>query len=201
MEAQPKAAYEELIRRSRETATLTSCSSLLGWDEQTYMPRGGAGHRGEQMALLAGLTHERVTDPCLGELLDMVESSELVDGDTPTSANLRERRRRYDRARKLPRALVEELARTATHSQQVWVEARREHSFEHFRPSLERMFQLKRDEADCIGGDGRYDALIDEYEPCARSADLTRLFDALVARLSRWWRRSGDHRTSPKPAC
>ena len=45
-----RAAYEELRRRSRERATLASCSALLGWDEQTYMPRGGAAHRRTDVA-------------------------------------------------------------------------------------------------------------------------------------------------------
>ena len=51
-------AYDELIRRSRERGVLASCEVLLGWDEQTYMPRGGGEQRGQQLALLAGLQHE-----------------------------------------------------------------------------------------------------------------------------------------------
>ena len=70
-----RAAYNELVRRSRERALLSSCSALLGWDEQTYLPRGGAAYRGDQMALLAGLLHERATDPALGDLLGAVEGS------------------------------------------------------------------------------------------------------------------------------
>src|SRR5689334_14105449 len=102
----PRDAYDELVRRSRERALLASCSSLLGWDEQTYMPPGGAEHRGEQMALLAGLHHEKATDPRVGELLGEVEGSELIaDPEAPEAANVREWRRHYDRDTKLPRAL------------------------------------------------------------------------------------------------
>ena len=54
----PQAAYDELIRRSKEQSLLASCSSLLGWDEQTYMPRGGVVNRSIQMGLLAGMHHE-----------------------------------------------------------------------------------------------------------------------------------------------
>ena len=71
-------AYVELIRRTREQALLGSCSSLLGWDEQTFMPAGGAAHRSAQMGLLAGLHHERATDPRIGELLAIVEGSDLI---------------------------------------------------------------------------------------------------------------------------
>ena len=48
-------AYEELLRRVREEALLTSCEALLEWDEETYMPSGGVENRSEQLALLAGL--------------------------------------------------------------------------------------------------------------------------------------------------
>ena len=73
-----QAAYDELIRRSRELSTLASCSSLLGWDEQTYMPVGGSEHRAGQLALLAGLHHEHATDPKIGGLLAEVEGSGLI---------------------------------------------------------------------------------------------------------------------------
>src|SRR5437764_7654395 len=96
-------AYEELVRRMREQTLLSSCSELLGWDELTCMPPGGVGHRSAQMALLAGLYHEKVTDPRLGELLGGLEGSDLVaDPDSPAAVNVREMRRAYDRATRVP---------------------------------------------------------------------------------------------------
>ena len=62
-------SYQELLTLLREAAVLNSCASLLGWDEQTYLPQSGSAHRVEQLALLAGLTHERSTSPRIGELL------------------------------------------------------------------------------------------------------------------------------------
>jgi carboxypeptidase Taq len=178
-------AYDELIARSREISLLASCSSLLGWDEQTYMPRGGVGHRGEQMALLAGLHHEKATAPRIGELLDIVEDSELVqDPETPEAVNIRELRRNYLRATKLPRSLVEELARTTSRAQQEWIAARRESEFGRFRPWLESIITLKRREAECLGfEDVAYDALLDEYEAGAKSRYIAALFDSLRREL------------------
>src|ERR1700761_5928147 len=121
----PQAAYDELIRRSKEQTLLVSCSSLLGWDEQTYMPRGGAENRGNQMALLAGLHHEKATDPRIAGLLEILEGSDLVrDSESVAAVNVREIRRSYNRQTKLPRTLVEEMARITTLAQQEWVVAR-----------------------------------------------------------------------------
>ncbi len=207
-------AYEQLVRKARELAVLSSCSALLHWDEQTYMPRGGAVHRGDQAALLAGLHHERATDPRIGELLTIVEGSELVaDGDTPPAVNTRELRRDYNRRTKLPRRLVEALAQTTSLAQQAWVAARREANFASFRPWLDQIIQLKRQEAACLmevapssrspvpassgqnpdskgqianakgSGPTVYDVLLDQYEPGARSVDLGVLFERLQGEL------------------
>jgi carboxypeptidase Taq len=178
-----RAVYEEMVRRSREITLLGSCSSLLGWDEQTFMPPGGADHRSRQVALLAGMTHAKATDARIGELLETLES-EHANLDGPEAANVREWRRAYDRLVKLPRDLVEEIARETSIGQQVWVEARKRRDFRHFRPALVTIVGLKRREAECLGiGDEPYDALLDAYEPGARGRELDSMFDGLRSAL------------------
>src|SRR5262245_13143464 len=99
----PTDTYAELVARCKEANLLRSCADVLGWDEQTYMPPAGSELRGEQMALLARLTHEMATSPVIGELLDKLEASDLAMGDTVEAANVREVRRGYDRAVKVPK--------------------------------------------------------------------------------------------------
>jgi carboxypeptidase Taq len=173
--------YVELIRRIREASLLDSSSGLLGWDERTHMPRAGSNHRGEQMALLARLRHEMVTDPAVGELLSRIEASPLVaDVDSDAAANVREIRRRYNRAVKVPKELVEEIARVTTRAQQVWQDARQADDFAAFLPWLDKVVRLKREEANAVGyRDVPYDALLDEFEPGATTAEITETFRAL----------------------
>jgi carboxypeptidase Taq len=181
----PADAYAELVRRSKELGVLNSCAAVLGWDQQTYMPRNGAALRGEQMALLAALAHQKFTDPKIGELLAAVEGSDTVkDPDSPEAANVRELRRGYDRATKLPQSLVEELARVTTQAQQAWEQAKRHNDYPIFRPWLEKVVALKRQEADAVGyKDHPYNALIEEYEPGTTVAQLKQLFAGLIAEL------------------
>ena len=61
MAQNPEQAYAELIRRVKEARLLESCSSVLGWDERTYMPHEGSAHRAEQIALLARAKNGRWT--------------------------------------------------------------------------------------------------------------------------------------------
>jgi carboxypeptidase Taq len=178
-------AYAELIRRVKDGALLGSCASVLGWDERTYMPHHGSSHRAEQMALLARLGHELLTAPQIGELLSEVESAPLArEPDGIPAANVREIRRSYNRAVKLPKELVEELARITTRAQQVWQEARQADDFPRFQPWLHKIVALKRAEAEAIGySTDAYDALLDEYEPGATTAEIAKVFAALRADL------------------
>lgn len=180
-----EAAYQELLTIGREASLLGSCSSLLGWDERTYLPSKGAEFRGDQMALLARLTHEMSTSPRIGELLAMLEQGGWKKHSDPVIAgNVREIRRGYDRAVKLPKHLVEELARVSTRSQGIWQEARKNNDFASFQPWLQQLVTLKKREADAVGyAVHPYDALLDEYEPGATAAGVTEIFAGLAKEL------------------
>lgn len=184
----PQSAYNELLRRSRENALLTSCISLLGWDELTYMPPAGAENRGQQMAYLVGLHHAQAGDPRLDELIAEVEASPLVaEASSDSAINVREWRRLYDRAARVPRSLVEELARVTSVAQQEWNTAREDADYARFEPWLNTIVDLKRQEAACLtggeGGDALFDALLDEYEPGTKGSDLVPLFENLRREL------------------
>lgn len=178
--------YTELMELVQKRALLGSCAEVLGWDEQVNLPAGGAEHRGNQLALLSGMTHELATLPRIGELLDELESA--ADPGEETSAqfvNVREARRGYDRATRIPKTLVEEISRTGTAALHAWVKARQESNFAEFQPWLEKMLGLKREEAEAIGyGDGQpYDALLDDYEPGATAAEIQATFQPLREEL------------------
>ncbi len=149
------------------------------------MPAGAVESRSEQLALVAGLLHERGTDPRIGELLDALEGSSLLQAaDSPAAVNVRELRRDYERSLRLPTKLVQDLARTTAVAQRAWSSARAGSEFERFRPHLDRIVELKRAEAECVGyAREPYDALVEDYEPGITSDILGRLFDALRREL------------------
>jgi carboxypeptidase Taq len=176
--------YAELCAYGREGATLRSIAALLAWDQETYMPRGGGDARAEQMALLAGMMHERGTSKELGELIGVCEGETLGDQQR---ACVREFRRDYDKATKLPKALVQELARTGSRAQDVWKDARKDNDFKAFEPWLAKMVDLSRQKAECYGfkaGGELYDALLDEYEPNATAREVESVFTPLGEKLS-----------------
>jgi carboxypeptidase Taq len=180
-----QAAFDQLCAHTRETALLSSAQELLEWDERTQLPPAGGAYRAEQVSYLAGLVHQRQTEPKVGQWLSELAGSALAkDVHSDTGAVIRNLQRDYDRATKLPQSLVEELARTAVLGQQVWAEARAANDFGKFRPLLEKTIELKRQEADALGyAEVRYDALLDDYEPGARTAEVRQVLGALRDQL------------------
>jgi carboxypeptidase Taq len=61
MPQKPEQALKELKQIINEAALLGSTAAVLGWDERTYMPHRGSAHRANQLALLAGMVHDRVS--------------------------------------------------------------------------------------------------------------------------------------------
>ncbi len=177
--------YDLLCTHARETALLSSAAQVLQWDEQTYMPPAAGPYRAEQLSLLATMAHDRATAPQVGDWLASLAGSPLaVDPHSATGAVIRELRRTYDRKTRLPRTLVAAITRASSLGQQAWVEARKENDYAGFAPYLADVIRLKREEADAVGyTDCRYDALLDEYEPHATSAEVGPVLEGVAAKI------------------
>jgi len=81
-----------------EVTDLENIESLLSWDQQTYMPAGGAEARGHQLATTSSITHEKFTGDEIGYLLDDLEKE--FEGGDPESDEiclLEIVRHKYDR--------------------------------------------------------------------------------------------------------
>ncbi|HEY6103701.1 MAG TPA: carboxypeptidase M32, partial [bacterium] len=121
-------------------ADLRSAAGVLGWDQETYMPRGGAAGRAMQLATLSRLAHEAFISATTVKLLEAAEGiAGTLDPDADDAALVREVRRDYDRLTKLPAEFVAERAREASLSTEVWKDARKRNDFAAYRPSLEKM--------------------------------------------------------------
>ena len=161
--------YDRLVAYARETALLSSVEGLVYWDEQTGLPAKAGAYRAEQGAYLAGIVHRRRTASEVGEWLEELADSELAaDPTTDAGCVITQMKRRRDKLVKVPAALVEEIARTGSQSHHAWAAARKADDFASFQPWLEKMLDLRRQQAAAIGfaKDGSpYDVLLDEYEP------------------------------------
>jgi carboxypeptidase Taq len=173
------ASYKKLLQRSREIALNASAANALAWDQDTYMPPNSLAYRAEQLACLSGRAHRLFASNKVGDLIRDCEQQGLPPA-TDEAANVREWRRQYDRATKLPTRLVEKLERLRAHGREAWRNAREQSKFSLFKPYLDKILALTRQMADCWGyRESPYDALLEGYEPGASASELSKLFSEL----------------------
>ncbi len=185
-------SWKELRKIDHEVYLLKHVSSLLGWDQETYMPSRGIEERAEQISLLETLIHEKITSEAMKEALEGAKEKPEIEEETGKeslfkpltpvhrAAFLREWDRRVERARKIPKNLVSRLSYATSVGQAKWAQAKKEASFNLFKPYLEEILILTRELAAALEfKDSPYDPLLDEYEPGMKCAILTPLFEQL----------------------
>ncbi len=169
-------SYQKLCDLARERALLSTTASVLGWDQETRLPPAAVPYRARQLAYLAGKAHELATSDRWREALESAEGEQT--GDPVELSNLREFRHHFDRATKLPKELVERATETSSTGKATWVEARKNSDFATFAPSLAQLLEIAREKAARWGfRDEPYDALLEEYERGATTAEVAALFD------------------------
>ncbi|WP_299294832.1 carboxypeptidase M32 [uncultured Tateyamaria sp.] len=175
-------AYDDLMAFDHDTQALSQVAGRLGWDQETIMPRGAAPQRAEEMAAMEGVLHSRRTDPRVGDWLAAIDPATL---DDVGAARVREIRRSFDRASKVPGDLAATIARVTSAAQGAWAEARAADDFAAFAPVLEEVVALKREEGAALAAGGDvYDAMLADYEPGTTAADLEAMFGALRPALT-----------------
>ena len=172
---------EEFMTRVTDLYRFEAIQGHLGWDQETIMPAKGAKARGEILAWLAGQRHSRLIDEEMGELLSSLEGG---DHDDYFNANLKEMRRKYDEAVKLPTEFVSEFTKARSEALIAWQKARSESDFSQFAPHLQNLIDLTRQKIDYLGCENTpYDVLLDEYEVGMTVEDYDPLFAGLKSRL------------------
>ena len=170
-------AYQELLDEIERVNAVQSASEILSWDQQVMMPEGGTPARSKQLSTLSSLSHELLVDGPVGDLLDELEDVELTDDQ---EAVVREVRRQYVRAERVPRELVEEISEATSEALGAWESARENDDFAEFAPHLEQLVDLKRQYAEHIDPEADpYAVLFADYEPCLPLSQAESILDEL----------------------
>jgi carboxypeptidase Taq len=177
--------YQSLEATFRRAALIGEAAGIVGWDTSVMMPEGAAAMRADQSAMLGVLAHETLTRP---EIPDWLAAAEAAgDGlDAWQRANLREMRRIWTHASAVPADLVEALSKACSACETVWREAKPKADFKLVRPKLAEVLRLTREDAAAKAarlGLSPYDALLDQYEPGGRAAEIDPIFERLAREL------------------
>lgn len=180
-----KKALQELKKRDSEIMLLNHAAETLRWDQETYMPPKALPQRADQISLLQGMIHEKVVEKSNAGLfaecgLTATTPNGPAESDDIERAFLRESFKRFSKQTKVPKTLVTELAHTQSIAQANWIEAKKTADYNKFKPYLSKLLGLLQQYAECMGyEDEIYDALLDDYEPYAKTKETEKLFDSL----------------------
>lgn len=173
--------YKTLEKIFKKINDIEQAQSVLHWDSAVMMPSGGAEARSEQLVTLSSIKHAIITDEGVGELF--ASSGKKGRKLNPwQSANLKEMERIWRHANAVPQKLVKELAREGSKCEHVWRTARPANDFATLKPHLKKVVSIvreiaaaKADALKCLP----YDALLDQYDPGRKSAQLDKVFGDL----------------------
>lgn len=180
---------QQLVDLSCQLKDLASTIALLSWDQETYLTAKGAIARARQLETLSGIYHQHGTAAKLGELLEILQEEMKNKPDAFSeydAALVREMKREYTIATKLPETLVKELSKESSLGLESWKHARIQNDFSLYAPSLAHMIELKKEVAHILGfADSPYDALLDEFETGLTKKEINRVFGDLKPTLEK----------------
>jgi carboxypeptidase Taq len=186
--------YLELRRRLTQVHDIAKAMFLLAWDQRTMMPPSGGAVRAEQLATLSRLAHDLFTSDDVGRLLDDLRAyEESLPYESDEASLIRVARRDYDRESRVPGDLRSDLTRASSSGYEAWVAAKARSDYAGFRPYLERNVELRRRYAECFDADEPYDALLEDYEPGMKTAEVREVFDVLKPELIGLVRTVAEH--------
>lgn len=176
-------AYQALTATFTRLYRYQHLGSIAGWDQAAMMPTQGNEARAAALAELDLLMHKTLTDTALPTLMAAAGQESL---DAFERASLREMRRDWEQANLLPARLVEAKSLASSRCEHAWRSQRPANDWKGFLENLSEVVKLSREEALVLSqakGVSPYEALMDKYEPGARSAELDALFGDLKAWL------------------
>ena len=173
-----------IFELARTHGVIRSIGSVIGWDQETYLPSGAAAHRAAQHAWISAQAHAMVVSDAWKNALEDAEAADRGT-DQVVTANLRELRRQFDRATRLPVELVARCSEAHSLAKHAWADARKRSDFASFAPHLRMLLDLAREKADLWGyPEEPYDALLEHYERATTTAEVARCFDTLKPELT-----------------
>jgi carboxypeptidase Taq len=168
--------YDALVAHFTRLHHLGHLGAIVGWDRAANMPPKGNEARSSAMAELAALMHRLRTEPGLDERITRAEDESLTEVQR---ANLREIKRQWRLANALPESLVQRHELLTARCEHAWRTQRPANDWAGFLDNWKPVVALAREEAALLSqqtGLGKYDALMDRFEPGMTSAQVARVF-------------------------
>jgi carboxypeptidase Taq len=176
-------SFAELDHLCRRLEAIGHAQAMLGVDEAVNMPEGGGEKRAEAMSIIASMAHEMASAPHIADWIAKAESEDL---DQDQKIAVAEFKRGYINRTCLTSEFVARRVSASMRCEQLWRQLRARNDWADFLPSFENVVALAREEAQRraeVLKLSPYDAMVEQYDPGSRAADIARVFADLKSFL------------------
>ncbi|CAJ1950132.1 unnamed protein product [Cylindrotheca closterium] len=197
--------YEKLVAKLETITQLSRASAVLGYDQLVFMPSNAAPQRGAQMAALAGVVHEKSTDPEILKLIDEAQKELNAGGSSDKQKDalrlLEIERKAFLENERVPAELAAKSASLSASAYQDWVEAKEAKDYSKFAPTLKDCFETSMAIAKAKKGgdddDGLYDQMLDQFETGMSQDRINEIFEKVQSALVPLIAKVMDSKTKP----
>jgi carboxypeptidase Taq len=174
--------YETFKTKMQRIADVRNANAVLQWDQETNLPPKGAPFRGQQISTLSEISHRLFSEDELGGILqDLLQKDDLP---VEQKRNVERTFEDYTKNKKYTSEFVRALSEQINKAFHAWIESRKKDAFAIYEPELDKLIQLKKQEAELLGYEQHpYNALLDEYEKGCTIGLLDRTFTNLLPSL------------------
>ena len=174
--------YENYKTKMQRIADVRNANAVLQWDQETYLPPKGASFRGQQISTLSEISHRLFSEDELGNVLQ--ELLQKQDLSTEQKRNVERTFEDYTKNKKYTSEFVRALSEQTNKAFHAWIESRKQNSFAVYENELDKLIQLKKQEAEILGYQQHpYNALLDEFEKGCTIELLDKTFRDLLPPL------------------
>ena len=179
---------KKIIGKYQDLWAIGYASAVMGWDTETYMPKGAIGERSLVYGKLAVLRQKMLLSPDFVSLVERAEREENLN--VYEKGVVRVLKRAIDRLKKLPPEFVEEFSKLVSKARVVWREAKEKNDYDYFAPYLGKIIEMSRKMADYLGYDEHpYDALLDRFEEGLLTREVDSMFSSLKPKILEIYKR------------
>jgi carboxypeptidase Taq len=174
--------FKSLIKKIKN---YNEAVGLMYWDLRTGAPKKGIEQRSEVIGTLSTETFKMTVSDQMKSYLDELNNPDHFSQLDPiTKGMVREAKKQYDLAVKIPPERYQEYVILTSKAESVWEEAKHKSDFQLFKPYLEQIVEFQKEFIGYWGYTGnKYNALLDQYEPGITVEQLDQLFTGLREKI------------------
>lgn len=173
--------YLELENIFRQIFQINNAINILNWDKETNTPEKSIESRKNEITNLSSIAHSMLKASKVTELIE--STYEVFNAlDSWQLVNLKEMERRHIHAKCISDELQKEYVFSTSECQLIWQGAKEKDDYASLKPSLQAVLNAVQEMAlskSKILGISKYDALLDKYDPDAKSDDIKEIYSVL----------------------